>query len=242
MISTGGVVMTSSGTIQRVAIIGASGKLGQYMVQQALQRGWSVTAVCREQSVAKLARFAGQIRIVAGDTDNRQVIQQALSDVDAVFCVLVPWGVKGYATGTAQAVLDFSPSSARLVFSCGWHISRDGKDRYGWQLRLFVALFGRLARWARFADLHDQVEACRRIFQSDTQWTVVRCSDLEEGEAEGLPVWREHVGDAGLERNRTRRVDFAHFMLAAAQDPQLLQVAPAISGRLPVSAVVAQGR
>jgi len=234
--------MTSSGVIRQVAIIGASGKLGQYMVQQALQRGWSVTAVCREQSVGKLARFAGQIRIVAGDTDNRQVIQQALSAADAVFCVLVPWGIKGYATGTAQAVLDFCPAAARLVFSCGWHISRDGKDRYPWQLRLFVALFGRLARWARFADLQDQVEACRRIFHSDKQWTVVRCSDIEEGEAEGLPIWREHVGDAGLERNRTRRVDFAHFMLAAALDPELVQMAPAISGRPLVSAAVATGR
>lgn len=233
--------MTSSGVIRQVAIIGASGKLGQYMVQQALQRGWSVTAVCREQSVGKLARFAGQIRIVAGDTDNRQVIQQALSAADAVFCVLVPWGIKGYATGTAQAVLDFSPAAARLVFSCGWHISRDGKDRYPWQLRLFVALFGRLARWARFADLQDQVEACRRIFHSDKQWTVVRCSDIEEGEAEGLPIWREHVGDAGLERNRTRRVDFAHFMLAAALDPELVQMAPAISGRPLVSAAEATG-
>lgn len=234
--------MTSSGVIRQVAIIGASGKLGQYMVQQALQRGWSVTAVCREQSVGKLARFAVQIRIVAGDTDNRQVIQQALSAADAVFCVLVPWGIKGYATGTAQAVLDFSPAAARLVFSCGWHISRDGKDRYPWQLRLFVALFGRLARWARFADLQDQVEACRRIFHSDKQWTVVRCSDIEEGEAEGLPIWREHVGDAGLERNRTRRVDFAHFMLAAALDPELVQMAPAISGRPLVSAAVVTER
>ena len=44
---------------------------------------------------------------------------------------------------------------------------------------------------------------------------MVRCSDMEEGEAEGLPIWREHVGDPALAHNRTRRIDFAHFMLAA---------------------------
>jgi hypothetical protein len=38
------------------------------------------------------------------------------------------------------------------------------------------------------ADLDDQVEACRRVFASDTRWTVVRGSDLEEGESQGLPV------------------------------------------------------
>ena len=37
-----------------------------------------------------------------------------------------PAGVHGYSTGTAQAVLDYAPPGARLVFSCGWHITRDG--------------------------------------------------------------------------------------------------------------------
>ena len=46
--------------------------------------------------------------------------------------VLVPWGVHHYATGTAQAVLDFARPGARLVFSCGWHITRDGQDVYTW--------------------------------------------------------------------------------------------------------------
>ena len=52
--------------------------------------------------------------------------------------------------------------------------------------------FGPLARLARFADLDDQVQACRRVFASDTRWTVVRGSDLEEGESQGLPGDRKH--------------------------------------------------
>ena len=56
------------------------------------------------------------------------------------------------------------------------------------------------------------MEAARRIFASETRWTVVRGSDLEEGESQGLPVWSRHVGDPILESNITRRVDFALFM------------------------------
>ena len=41
----------------RVCIVGASGKLGRYMVQHALDRGYEVVGVCREESVAKLADF-----------------------------------------------------------------------------------------------------------------------------------------------------------------------------------------
>ena len=77
---------------------------------------------------------------------------------------------------------------------------------------------GPLARLARFADLDDQVEACRRVFASDTRWTVVRGSDLEEGESQGLPVWSRHVGDPILESNLTRRVDFALFMVEALDE------------------------
>ena len=43
----------------RVCIVGASGKLGRYMVQHALDRGDEVVGVCRERSVAKLDAFEG---------------------------------------------------------------------------------------------------------------------------------------------------------------------------------------
>jgi NAD(P)-dependent dehydrogenase (short-subunit alcohol dehydrogenase family) len=220
----------------KVCIVGASGKLGQYMIQHVLDRGDEVVGVCREQSMGKLDQFKGRITIVPGATDDRDVIERAVAGCDAVLTVLVPRGVHGYATGTAQAVLDFAQPGARLVFSCGWHITLDGKDVYSRKLKTIVNVFGPIARLARFADLDDQVEACRRVFASDTRWTVVRGSDLEEGESQGLPVWSRHVGDPILESNITRRVDFALFMVSAIDNDQLVHEAPAIVGRQTASA------
>jgi NAD(P)-dependent dehydrogenase (short-subunit alcohol dehydrogenase family) len=214
----------------RVCIVGASGKLGRYMVQHALDRGYEVVGVCRERSVEKLDAFKGRITVIPGATNDRDVIKRAVAGCDAVLVVLVPWGVHGYSTGTAQAVLDYAPPGARLVFLCGWHITRDGQDVYSWKLKALVKVFGPLARLARFADLDDQVEACRRVFVSDTRWTVVRGSDLEEGESQGLPVWSRHVGDPILESNITRRVDFALFMVEALENDELVHEAPAIVG------------
>ncbi len=225
----------------KVCVVGASGKLGRYMVRHCLDRGFEVVGVCRQQSVEKLADFAGRITIVPGHTNDREVIQRAVAGCDGVLTVLVPWGVHGYATGTAQAVLDHAEPGARLVFSCGWHISMDGKDVYSRKLRWFVAVFGVLARLVRFADLGDQVEATRRVFASDTRWTVVRGSDLEEGESQGLPVWSRHVGDPVLASNRTRRVDFALFMVEALADDALIHEAPAIVGRRTTSALAHAG-
>jgi len=214
----------------KVCIVGASGKLGRYMVQHALDRRYEVVGVCREQSVGKLDPFKERITVVPGATDNRTVIERAVEGCDGVLVVLVPRGVHHYASGTAQAVLDYSPPRARLIFSCGWHITRDGQDVYTRKLKMIVKVFGPLARLARFADLDDQVEACRRVFASDTRWTVVRGSDLEEGESQGLPVWSEHVGDPMLESNITRRTDFALFMVEALQNDALVHEAPAIVG------------
>jgi len=212
----------------RICIVGISGKLGRYMTQHALDRGYEVVGVCREQSVDKLDGFGDRITVYPGATDDREVIRRAVAGCDGVLVVLVPRGMRGYATGTAQAVLDHAEPGARLVFSCGWHISRDGEDRYSRLFKLKVALFSLAGRLSRQADLDDQVEATRRIFASDTRWTVVRGSDLDEGESEGLPVWSRHIGDPVLASNRTRRIDFALFMVDAVTRDELVHEAPAI--------------
>ncbi|MET8697949.1 NAD(P)H-binding protein [Kitasatospora sp. NPDC004723] len=227
--------------MEKVCIVGASGKLGQYMVGHALERGYEVVGVCRERSVPKLAAFEGRITVVPGATNDPEVIRRAVAGCDGVLTVLVPWGVRQYASGTAQAVLDHARPGARLVFSCGWHITRDGKDRYSRMFTLGLRIATVLGRLARAVEIDDQVEACRRVFASDTRWTVVRGSDLEEGESQGLPVWSRHVGDPVLASNLTRRVDFALFMVEALTTDALVREAPAIVGRLTPSALAHTG-
>ena len=104
----------------KVCIVGASGKLGRYMVQHALHRGYDVVGVCREKSVEKLADVADRITIVPGATNDPTVIRRAVEGCDGVLTVLVPWGVQQYATGTAQARTYRSWSYQPRIFA-SWH-------------------------------------------------------------------------------------------------------------------------
>lgn len=216
--------------MKRVCIIGASGKLGKYMIKHALERGYEVIGVCREKSVPKLDEFQGKITVIPGATNNPEVIKKAIKDCDGVLTVLVPWGVHQYSSGTAQAVLDNAKMGARLIFSSGWHITQDGKDVYSKSFKRMLRFASWIGKLFRLIEITDQEKACRSIFASDTLWTVVRGSDLEEGESQGLPVWSKHVGDPILESNKTRRVDFALFMVEALENDNLIHKSPAIVG------------
>jgi uncharacterized protein YbjT (DUF2867 family) len=116
--------------MRRVCSVGISGKLGQHMVGHALDGGYKVQGVCRPESVEKPVRWRDRIRVFPGRTDDRAVLAEALKGYGGVPTALAPWGIRGYATGTARAVLDLADPGARLVFSCVWHITRDGLDRY----------------------------------------------------------------------------------------------------------------
>lgn len=223
--------------MKKVCIIGASGKLGKYMVQHCLNKGYEVNTVCREKSAYKLNEFTDKITIFPGLTNDEKVIQQAVKGCTGILTVLVPWGVNDYSSGTANAVLKYSDPSARLAFSCGWHITKDGKDRFSKTFLFLLAVVGFIVKTLRLIDINDQVKACNLIFNSEKKWTVVRGSDLEEGESQGLPVWSEHVGDDILKSNITRRIDFALFMVESLTDDNLIHKAPAIVSKSCKSAI-----
>ena len=79
--------------MKRICIVGASGKLGRYMVRHALDRGYEVIGVCRQRSVGKLDAFKGRMSVIPGATNDREVIRKAVAVCYGVLTVLAPWGI-----------------------------------------------------------------------------------------------------------------------------------------------------
>lgn len=68
----------------KVFSVGASGKLGRYMVQHALARGYEVVGVFCERRVGKLDAFRGRITVIPGFTNDRAVTQRAVAGCNGV--------------------------------------------------------------------------------------------------------------------------------------------------------------
>ena len=136
------------------------------MVQHALDRGSGVVGVRRASRNSMRSPSASPS--YRGQSTTARPSGKRWRGVTGVLTTLVSRSVHGYSAGTAQAVLDLAAPDARLVFSCGWHFSRDGRDVYSRRLKWKVALLGGFGKLVRAVDLDDQVDACRRVFASDT--------------------------------------------------------------------------
>ena len=112
----------------KVCIIGVSGKLGRYMVQHALDRGYEVVGVCREKSVGKLDAFRGRMTVIPGATNDRAVIERAVAGCDGVLTVLVPWGNQHYAYGNraSRTRLRVPGRAPDLLLRLAHHARRPG--------------------------------------------------------------------------------------------------------------------
>ena len=213
----------------KVAIIGASGKSGRFLVKECLERGYEVVGLCRPVSVSKLDEFADRITIVPGLASDREVIRQAVEGCDGVITIIVaPGRGSTYATDTVRNVLK-EAKDARLVFSGSDGASQilEGETR-SLRNRLEMALGGGIAWLLGVANVSNMRASTELIYASDTRWTVVRAPWLKRGESQGMPVVGS-LGDPIVSAQEVRRVDFAKFMVAALEDDSLVGKAPAIA-------------
>ena len=114
----------------KVLVIGAAGKSGEALVNEALAAGHKVTACVRGAAQYKKAN----VRVVAGDVLDAAAVDVAVAGQDAVIDALggkTPWKVTTMETSAAHNIVDAMRRNGvrrLLKISHGWY-GRERQER-----------------------------------------------------------------------------------------------------------------
>lgn len=191
------------------------------MVQQALQKGYSVTAFAR--TPAKLGIRHAHLELVQGDVLDYDLVAKAVQNQEAVLCALGA-GRQGRvrAEGTRHIIRAMESAGVkRLVCqtTLGAGESRGNLDFF-WK----YVMFGLLLKEA-YADHQVQEEYVKK---SRLDWTIVRPGAFTDGPLTGTYRHGFPAGDKTT-RLKISRADVADFMLRQLTDEAYLKRTPGLS-------------
>lgn len=201
----------------RLAILGATGRTGRLVLEQALARGDEVRALVREPTKLNLSH--PRLTVVQGDAMNATAISGIVEGMDAVVSAL---GVTG--------------SGAALCATAARHVVAAQVKRYVSVSGAGVTLPTDEKRWAdkaiswlvktlQPAVFHDKVQEHEVLAGSAVGWTLLRAPRLVNGPAKGqVKVSLQRSPGTTLSR-----ADLARFLLTCVNDASLVGQAPFVA-------------
>jgi putative NADH-flavin reductase len=185
-----------------IAVLGAAGRTGSQVVEQALAAGHSVTALVR--SPEKLLVTDTKLRVVQGDATDSASVAKALEGAEAVISTLdAPGRVIADATRAILGVA-VGEHTPRVVMMSSFAVQR---DRVTGVLKLLSGLLSS-DKWS------DKAAGEKLLRASDLRWTIVYATPLSDGPRQGVKVLPE--SSKVRLSDRISRADAASFLLEAA--------------------------
>ncbi len=204
----------------RLLVIGATGKSGQQLVEQALAQGHEVTAFVRNP--ARLPLQHERLRVARGDVLDYATLEPAMQGQDAVLCALGHMRWLGPSTiqsqGTANIVRAMKSAGVpRLVCESALAIGNTA-GRGGLVATFFLyPLLLPFYMW-------DKLRQEKVVEESDLDWVIARPAALTNGPARGQYQHGRNVGSYIMPM-RISRADVASFMLKQLRDDTYLGTA-----------------
>jgi putative NADH-flavin reductase len=215
----------------KLAIIAATGGVGQELLRQALDAGHDVTAVVRNP--AKLPAARGEARIVTADLSAPEpaVLEAAIAGTDAVVSGLGPAsnssaGIATRGTRAIAAAMDAAGVKRLVVVSAApvGTVPSAGRPEPpkhdpgdGFFMRHLGAPFARTAFGKVYTDLAAMEDLLR---DSDLDWTVIRPPKLTSKPLTGH--YRTATGQNVRGGVSVSRANVAHLMLAVLGRPETI--------------------
>ena len=204
----------------KILVIGAAGKTGKAVVEEAVAAGHQVTAFVREADEYKGAN----VRVIEGDATDSAVINEAVFGQDAVLDAIggtTPYKTTTLETSAARTIIDSMQRNGvrRLVVTS---MLGEGESKANASLyeRLLVSTFLRGADKDKAA-MESTVEA------SGLDWVILRPALLSDDPATGDV--RVFSAESGEKAHKITRADLAAFMIAQLSSNEHLHQAVAIA-------------
>ena len=205
----------------KLIIFGATGTIGQHLVEQALSNGYEVTAFARNPSKLDVENSA--LEIVQGDVMEPEHVSRAMLGHEVVVIALGA-GAKGgiRSQGTRNVIQGMqSQGINRLICLSSLGVGESHRNlNFFWK----YLMFGMLLRKA-YADHVAQEQAIR---ESGLEWTIVRPGAFTDGPATGTYKCDFPPTETGL-KFKISRADVADFMLQQIGDDTYLRQSPGLS-------------
>ena len=158
----------------RIAVFGATGKLGQYFVKAALDKGHSIVAYARSPDKLKISHDS--LEIIEGDIFDTDKITESLEGVDAVLtCLRLKAQRKPIFSQGTQTVIDAMKNQnvKRLILiseaAYGEHMRN-----FSWVTRVSFRVYGAFQKF----QLNERRKQDTIVYESGLDWSVFRVRTL----------------------------------------------------------------
>lgn len=219
-----------SGYAKKILILGATGRTGKFIPKIAIEAGYEVVCLVRDQT--KIKPRQGLI-VLQGDVSKKTDLKNAAAGCQAVISVLnisrindFPWSPlrtpKKFLSETMKIIIEVARDlKINHVVSCSaWGVGNSRKDIPFW------------FRWLidnskiRYAyDDHEDQEAILR--NSVISYTIVRPSGLTNGKK--LRKIRRSFDNSPKPSLLINRYSVAHFLLKCIKEPGLINKTVTVS-------------
>lgn len=209
----------------RLAVIGATGRTGRQVVEQALDRGHQVTVLCRDP--ARLPQdVVERVRVVVGDSTEPAAVRDVLTGTDALVSALGPTAKEADLHARTATVLVAAMKLGGPGRFVG--VSGAGIDVPGDRKKVRDTIISKLVQLLGGDVVKDKPAEFAVWAASDLEWTLVRPPRLLDKPATGAV---EHHPHRSTNRTSITRADLATFLLDVAEHDLYVRQAPFVAYR-----------
>ncbi len=209
----------------KIAILGATGFVGSYVLQAALNAGYEVKALVRTPS--KLGDFAQKIEVIQGDFSDEAALAKTISSVDAVLSATGPTNHPGQpelfrdAMEKLVRVMD-NAGVKRLVILAGAGSLIMPQDHLTFQRKFMRFVMGVMGKYVTAA----KVAEYEVLSKSNLDWTIIRMPMVTKEESTGILA--DGINLVGMNLSAK---DAATFMLDQLTDKAWVGKGPMVASK-----------